>query len=140
MIWSILSTQIALKPLPIDSPDSGVELKKNPIGKYFFIMEKNDFEIFDFQKKSKSLIFSIEKSIFSIEKPRFFKQNFQNHFSPRKKKFFDQIFFPASGDVHTSRLYAQSGLGVTLPRRTSLFVQNPAVTTFFWKAFHMSCM
>ena len=36
MIWSILSTQIALKPLPIDSPDSGIELKKKSHRKIFF--------------------------------------------------------------------------------------------------------
>ena len=43
-----------------------MNLKKNPIEKYFFVMEKNDFENFDFQKKSEISIFSIEKLIFSI--------------------------------------------------------------------------
>ena len=51
----------ASKLLPIDSPYSVDELKKNPIEKYFFIMEKNDFENFGFQKKLKILMFSIEK-------------------------------------------------------------------------------
>ena len=58
------SDGIILKLLQNDSPETGDEVKKNPVKKYFFIMEKNDFENFDFQKKSKILIFSIEKSIF----------------------------------------------------------------------------
>ena len=53
-----------LEMLQNDSPGTGDEVKKNPIEKYFFIMEKNDFENFDFQKKLEILIFSIEKSIF----------------------------------------------------------------------------
>ena len=32
-----------------NSPGTGDEVKKNPIKKYFFIVEKNDFENFDFQ-------------------------------------------------------------------------------------------
>ena len=55
---------IVLKLLQNDSPGTGDEVKKNPIEKYFFIMEKNDFENFDFQKKLKISIFSIEKLIF----------------------------------------------------------------------------
>jgi len=38
--------------------------KRNPIKKYIFIMEKNDFENLDFQKKIENVDFSIEKSIF----------------------------------------------------------------------------
>ena len=49
--WRVSIAGNASKPLPIDSPGSGDELKKNPIEKYFFIMEKNDFENFEFQKK-----------------------------------------------------------------------------------------
>ena len=75
--------------------------KKNPIEKYFFIMEKNDFENFDFQKKLKFLIFSIEKSIFevnfllqkidfSIEKIKIFDFFSKSKFS---KSFFPKIFF-----------------------------------------------
>ena len=91
-----------------------------------------------------NLDFSIEKIDFSIEKIEIFV------FSPKinilfsiffeieifkiiflqEKKFFDQIFFPASGDVHTSRLYAQSGLGVTFCRRAPLFIKRYTVTTF----------
>ena len=86
-----------------------LNLKKNPIGKYFFIMEKNDFENFDFQKKSKSLIFSIEKSIFWSKhftwKNQFFywkNENFELFLKSKifkiiflhdEKIFFDGIFF-----------------------------------------------
>ena len=74
-------------------PPKKIWFKKNN-----FFLEKNDFENFDFEKKSKMLIFSskiqyefyLKKSTFST----FFRnRNFQNHFSPRKKKFFDPIFF-----------------------------------------------
>ena len=50
--------------------------RKKLIEKYFFFLEKNDFENFEIQKKSKILSFSIEKSIFSSKiftwKNRFF--------------------------------------------------------------------
>ena len=47
-----------LQSLPIDSPDSGDELKKKSHRRKKIVMEKNDFENFDFEKKSKMLIFS----------------------------------------------------------------------------------
>ena len=72
-------------------------------------MEKNDFENFNFQKKLKILIFSIEKLIFwsknFTSKNRFFywkNQNFQLFleiqifkiiFLHDEKIFFDGIFF-----------------------------------------------
>ena len=48
---------------------------KNPTEKYFFIMEKNDFENFDFQKTLKISIFKkkMKISILSIEKLIFLK-------------------------------------------------------------------
>ena len=63
-------------------------------------MEKNDFEIFDFEKNRKQnddfgggtkiSIFSIEKSIFSMEKSRFSSKHFKIIFLQEKKEFFDQ--------------------------------------------------
>ena len=41
-------------------------------------------------------------------------------------------------NVSTSRIYAQSGLGVTLYSWARLFVQNPAVTTFFESLSYVS--
>ena len=44
-----------------DSPETGDEVKKNPVTKYFFIMEKNNFEksfrFFFGEKKSKNYFF-----------------------------------------------------------------------------------
>ena len=64
-IWRVCIAGFALKRLPIDSPRSLDELKKNPIETYFFIMEKNDFEKKSRKKNREISIFSIEKSIFS---------------------------------------------------------------------------
>ena len=91
--------------------------------------------------------FSIEKSIFSSKiftwKNWFFywkTQNFQLFldfkifkiiFLQEKKTFFDDIFFPASGDVGTSRLYAQRGLGVGRSSCTLSFIKKCTVTHFF---------
>ena len=73
-----------------------MDLKKNPIEKYFFIMEKNDFENFGFQKKFKILIFSIEKLIFPSKcftwKNWFFYWKNQNFQLFLKSKIFKIIF------------------------------------------------
>ena len=93
-----------------------------------------------------NLDFSIEKIDFSIEKIEIFvfspKINilfsiffeieiFKIIFLQEKKKVFRSIFFPASGDVNTSRIYAQSSLGIPYSPATPGFIQKCTVTTFF---------
>ena len=92
-----------LELLPIDSPRSGDMILKNPIEKYFFIMEKNDFENFRFSKKVENRFFSIEKSTFSI----FLKiKNSKIFFLHDEKIFFDGIFFKVQLLVKENRLEA----------------------------------
>ena len=103
--WKVCRFRIPLKTFEIESIDKFQIVKKNPDQKLFFFLEKNDFEIFDFEKKLKMLIFSskihmnsyefyLKKSTFST----FFRnRKFQNHFSPRKKIIFDLGFFLRSG-------------------------------------------
>ena len=93
-----------------------------------------------------NLDFSIEKINFSIEKivifvfpPKinilfsiFFEiEIFKIIFLQEKKEVFRSIFFSGSGDVGTSRLYAQSRLGVTMPGATLSFMKKLTVTKFF---------
>ena len=78
-------------------------IRKKIGAKIVFFLGEKWFWKFPFSKKiffSDFPIFSIEKSNFSIEKIGksgknifFENRNFQNHFSPRKKKFFAPIFF-----------------------------------------------
>ena len=91
--------------------DQEMNFKKNPVKKYFFILEKNNFEKkieknniffvsqkisnlenFDFFEKSK---FSRKNMKFSISKKNtdFFLTFFENIFRPEKKVFFRWDFF-----------------------------------------------
>ena len=79
--------------------------------------------------KTKISIFSIEKSIFSIEKSRFSSKIFKIIFLQEKKSF-SINFFPASGDVNTSRIYAQSSMGIPYSPATQGFMKQLPVTTF----------
>ena len=93
-----------------------------------------------------NLDFSIEKIDFSIEKIKIFVfspkiiilfsiffeiEIFKIIFLQEKKKFFDQFFFSASGDVNTSRIYAQSSLGIPYCPATLGFMEQLPVTTLF---------
>ena len=53
-------------------------------------------------------------------------------FLQEKNIFFETDFFSDSENVSTSRIYAQSGLGVTEWPFTQGFVQKPTVTTFYY--------
>ena len=52
-------------------------------------------------------------------------------FLQEKNIFFETDFFSDSENVSTSRIYAQSGLGVTLSGATHRFMQKLTVTNFF---------
>ena len=110
------------------------------------LLENLDFSI-------EKIDFSIEKIDFSIEKIEIFvpppnhhfifdffqNRKFQNHFSPRKKKVFRSIFFSASGDVNTSRIYAQSSLGIPYCPATLGFMEQLPVTTLFLEDLSYTC-
>ena len=98
-----------------------MNLKKNPIEKYFFIMEKNDFEKKSQKKIEKSWFFQLknwffqvkfllEKIDFSIEKIEisriFFEIFFKIIFLHDEKIFFDGIFLKVQLLVKENRLEA----------------------------------
>ena len=143
----------------LKSTDIKLDVQKILDEKTFFFMEKNDFENFRFRKKNENFwkflkIFKIvENPYWKID---FLKQNFrfwkidllkkkksgrifrkcrhiffQNHFSPRKKIFFDSDFFSVLEFVPTldsRHSYSQS----TAHRHsTRCFIQKCTVMNVF---------
>ena len=95
--------------------DQEMDFKKNPVEKYFFIFEKNNFEKKSREKNLKKSKISIEKSIFPSKnftwENRFSRQNFsdfeifsksifsKSFFSMMKKYFLIRIFLKHISDV-----------------------------------------
>ena len=120
-----------------------INLSSPKINRQFSIFQKIIFfEIFFYLEKS---IFSskkkLEKMIFwEIENFHIFFRElfFKIIFLQEKIYFFDGIFFPTSDDVYTSRLYAQSGLGVTRGHSWSDYRKNSFFLTLVYKSWSSS--
>ena len=83
-----------------------MNLKKNPIEKYFFIMEKNDFEKNLEKIFEKFRFFQLKNRNFSNIFSRFF---FKIIFLHDEKIFFDGIFLKVQLQIQENRLEAVSG-------------------------------